>query len=175
MPLFIDHNCKLELLTWKQINAVLWMPVYGVNSCHYQKQVLICITTWLCRSVVCVSASPDGWAASPPVPWSAWRKAVSWHRLARLPDTVYTYSAVKVPAHCTDGVCPRLNCPQAGSQRCVVPVRIIHQACGLCLTPIKSRPLGAGCGLDELSWSLCAGCWPWDWAVLLKWTQIIWG
>lgn len=131
------------------------MPMYGVNSCCYQKQVLICITTRLCRSVVCVSASPDGWAALPRVPWSAWRKAVSWHGLARLPDTVYICSAVKVPARCTDGVCPRLNCPQAGSQRCVVPVRIIHQACGLCLTPIKGRPLGAGCVLDELSWSLC--------------------
>ena len=58
----------------------------------------------------------------------------------------------------TDVLCLHLNCPQEGSQDCVAPVRMIRHACGLCMTPVKDRTLGATCGLDELSWSLHAVC-----------------
>lgn len=43
----------------------------------------------------------------------------------------------------TDVLCLHLNCPQDGSQDYVAPVGIIHCACGLCMTPIKDRLLGA--------------------------------
>lgn len=57
----------------------------------------------------------------------------------------------------TDVLCLHLNRPQEGSQDCVVPVRIIHHACGLCMTPVKDRLLGAD-WTRKLSWSLHAVC-----------------
>jgi len=37
----------------------------------------------------------------------------------------------------TDVLCLHLNCRQEGSQDCFAPVRIIHDARGLCMTLVK--------------------------------------
>ena len=42
----------------------------------------------------------------------------------------------------TDVLCLHLNCRQEGSQDCFAPVRIIHDARGLCMTLVKDRPPG---------------------------------